>query len=84
LARIRALEEREAALSEALKPFAALAMPVHAEEPGRTHLDAMDGPDGTGEFYLATHFGTRRECTMWADDFRRARAALTNKENDRG
>lgn len=62
-----------AELLAALRPFAEVAAPRHPAEGGAPSvLEIMEGANGTGELYLASHYGTSHQHTLYADDFRRA------------
>lgn len=76
-AALSTLQEQKRKLEEALKPFARMAGPIRGEEGRPTYIEAIEGKEGSGELRLGSMVGTERFEVMWADDFIRARALLS-------
>jgi hypothetical protein len=77
VARAVAAEAELAALRSALEPFARVATPLYPGERHTSPLYGLERQTGTGELRLYSPFSDcREELPMYAEDFRRAAAAL--------
>lgn len=76
MAKMEAAEARMSEVQAALTPFAVIAGPIKGEAGRPTYLEVLIGKEGADELFLTCPTGTGSTETLYADDFRKALAAL--------